>query len=49
MEDSLLKTRANGGTVTYQGDYPTEDEELSPTMESLVVSDWLHTLGGAPL
>ena len=49
MEDSLLKTRANGGTVRYQGEFPTEDEELSPTVESIVVSDWLLTLGGAPL
>ena len=49
MEDSLLRTRASGGTVRYNGEFPTEDEDLTPTLESTVVGDWLATLGGAAL
>ena len=49
MEDSLLRTRASGGTVRHNGEFPTEDEDLTPTLESTVVGDWLATLGGAAL
>ena len=49
MEDSLLHTRASRGTVRYNGELPTEDEDLTPTLESTVVGDWLATLGGAAL
>ena len=48
-EDCLLRAAANGGKIKYKGVVPTTDEELSPTMESDVVSDWLETIGGPAL
>ena len=48
-EDCLLFSRNNGGKITFQGRYPEEDEELSPTLESDVVLDWLETMGGQKL
>ena len=48
-EDCLLLCPASGGKVTFQGSLPTSDEELSPTLESDVVLDWLDILGGAKL
>ena len=49
MKDCLLRTRANGGTVRYNNELPTEDEDLTPNLESTVVVDWLAILGGAAL
>jgi len=40
VEDSLLKT--NG--LTHHGDAMTEDEELSPTLENLIVLTWLKLI-----
>ena len=48
-EDCLLISGANGGKITFHGDLPAEDEELTPTLESDVVMDWLEALGGKKL
>ena len=48
-EDCLLLSRHNGGQIKFNGIVPQEDEELSPTMESDVVLDWLEALGGQKL
>ena len=39
VEDSLLTTTAG---LSHHGEVPTEDEELTPTLENLVVLFWLH-------
>ena len=39
VEDNLLTT--NGG-ITHHGEHPVEDEELSPSLENLVVITWLR-------
>lgn len=39
IDDSLL-TRASG--ITYHGQAPDVDEELSPTLENFVVLTWLQ-------
>ena len=36
-EDCLLISGANGGKITFHGDLPAEDEELTPILESYVV------------
>ena len=48
-EDCLLISGANGGKITFHGDLPDEDEDLTPTLESDVVMDWLEALGGKKL
>ena len=40
VEDSLL--RANG--LTHHGEHFSEDEELTPTLENLVVLTWLRLI-----
>lgn len=41
IEDSLVLT--NSG-LTHHGDNPTEDEELSPSLENLIVLTWLRLI-----
>ena len=48
-EDCLLISGANGGTVRFNGALPNADEDLTPTLESDVVLDWLHALGNSKL
>ena len=48
-EDCLLLSRAAGGKVSFNGEIPAEDEDLSPTLENDVVIDWLEALGGSKL
>ena len=48
-EDCLLLSRNNGGTVKFNGIVPVEDEDLTPTLESDIVIDWLHAIGGPKL
>ena len=35
--------------MSFQGQIPEQDEELSPTLECDVVTDWLEALGGPEL
>ena len=44
-EDCLLLSAASGGNVKFHGTIPAEDEDLTPTLESDVVLDWLDALG----
>ena len=39
VEDSLLTTTSG---LSHHGEVPTEDEELTPTLENIVVLFWLH-------
>ena len=48
-EDCLLLSAAHGGNVKFHGSVPTDDEDLTPTLESDVVLDWLDSLGGTKL
>ena len=48
-EDCLLLSADHGGKIIFQGSVPTEDEDLTPTLESDVVLDWLDALGGVKL
>ena len=48
-EDCLLLSGDNGGKVKFNGALPTADEDLTPTLESDIVLDWLHALGGLKL
>ena len=48
-EDCLLLSAEHGGKITFHGSIPTEDEDLSPTLESDVVLDWLYAMGGTKL
>ena len=48
-EDCLLLSADNGGNVKFHGKISTEDEDLTPTLESDVVLDWLESLGGTKL
>ena len=48
-EDCLLLSANSGGKVRFHGKIPTEDEDLTPTLESDVVLDWLDGLGGTKL
>ena len=45
----MLLSRHNGGKIKFNGSCPAEDEELSPTLESDVVLDWLEAVGGKKL
>ena len=48
-EDCLLLSAASGGNVKFQGTIPADDEDLTPTLESDVVLDWLDALGKTQL
>ena len=48
-EDCLLRCAASGGSVRFRGAIPAADEELSATMESDVVGDWIEAIGGPSL
>ena len=39
----------HGENVQFHGSVPTEDEDLTPTLESDIVLDWLDSLGGIKL
>ena len=41
VEDTLL---TSGGLVTHHGEAPTEDEEMSPTLENMIVLTWLRLI-----
>lgn len=41
IEDNLLRT---GGSISHMGELPTQDEEISPTVENLVVLTWLRLI-----
>ena len=41
IDDSLLKT---DGGISHHTEVPTVDEELSPTLENVVVLQWLHLI-----
>lgn len=41
VEDNLLK---HDGTITHHGALPTEDEDMSPTLENFIVLQWLHLI-----
>ena len=41
VEDNLLKS---DGSIEHNGEIPTEDEELSPTLENLIVLTWLRLI-----
>jgi hypothetical protein len=43
-DDCLLLSAAHGGNVKFHGSVPTDDEDLTPTLESDVVLDWLDSL-----
>ena len=40
-EDNLL---CSDGSIRHHGEIPGEDEELSPTLENLIVLTWLHLI-----
>ena len=48
-EDCLLLTQDHGGRVRFKGEFPATDEDLTPTLESDIVADWLEIIGGATL
>ena len=48
-EDCLLLSSAHGGKVKFHGTVPAEDEDLTPTLESDIVLDWLECLGKTQL
>jgi hypothetical protein len=48
-EDCLLLSAAHGGKVSFHGNIPESDEDLTPTLESDVVLDWLDSLGKSKL
>ena len=48
-EDCLLLSRTNGGTISFKGRIPIEDEDLTPTLESDIVVDWMEAIGGSKL
>ena len=48
-EDCLLLSETNRGKIKFRGSLPTEDEDLTPTLESDVVLDWMDAIGGAKL
>ena len=41
LEDNLLK---QGGGITHHGDLLNEDEELTPSLENVIVLTWLKLL-----
>ena len=44
-----MLSAASGGKVAFKGKIPDEDEDLTPTLESDVILDWLDALGGSKL
>ena len=48
-EDCLLLSAEHGGKVKFHDSIPVVDEDLTPTLESDCVLDWLDSLGGAKL
>ena len=46
MEDALITTAHN---ITEDGKAITEDEDMTPCVNSIVVMDWIDAIGGAPL
>ena len=46
MEDTLILGKDN---ITDDGNVVTEDEDMTPTVKSMVVLDWLDAVGGPPL
>ena len=46
MEDTLIMRKDN---MTDDGEIVTEDEDMTPTVKSMVVLDWLDAIGGPPL
>ena len=49
MQDCLLRSATNGGTIPFKGAVPTSNETLSATLESNMVADWLEAVGGPAL
>ena len=45
-EDCLLLSSTSGGKITFKGKIPLEDEDLTPTLESDIVLDWMEAVGG---
>ena len=45
-EDCLMES---GSDIAFKGKKPAADEELSPCLESDIVSDWIEAIGGMPL
>ena len=41
-EDCLLLSPAHGGKVKFHGSVPAEDKDITPTLESDIVLDWLE-------
>ena len=48
-EDCLLLSSDNGGKISFKGSIPKEDEDLTPTLESDIVLDWMDAVGGSNL
>ena len=48
-EDCLLLSSKNGGKISFKGHIPSEDEDLTPTLESDIVLDWMEAVGGKKL
>ena len=48
-EDCLLLSETTGGKIKFHGSIPTENEDLTPTLESDVVLDWMDAIGGSKL
>ena len=46
MEDTLISRKDN---IYDDGERIVEDEDMTPTIKSIVVLDWLDAIGGAPL
>ena len=46
MEDTLISRKDN---ITDDGKIVAEDEDMTPTVKSMVVLDWLDAIGGPPL
>ena len=42
----MLISGDHGGRIKYDGEIPQIDEDLTPTLESDIVLDWLDALGG---
>ena len=43
----MLLSSDNGGKISFKGSIPTEDEDLTPTLESDIVLDWMEAVGGS--
>ena len=46
MEDTLISSADN---ITEDGRQISEDEDMTPCLNSIVVMDWVDAIGGAPL